>query len=188
MKNNKKKMKVVFIQNHGNNLAWDIKEVKEWFARNLLIPREIAFPATEKIIAETEDLRKKWEEIRAERKKQALDAKSKLSWASLEFIWKADWDTLYASITEKDISVKIKENYSVDIDPKHIKHWHLKTVWIHQVEANLTDWVIINIKVEVLAEWQEKKERAKKEEKSEEEIEEVVEETEGVGENEEKEV
>lgn len=174
-------MKVVFVKNHGSSLAWDIKEVKDWFARNLLIPSEIAFPATEKIISATEDFRKKWEVVRAERRKESLDAKSKLSWASLEFEWKADWETLYASITEKDISSKLEEKYSAKVDAKLIRNWHLKTVWLHQVELVLADWAIVLLKVEIFAEWVERKKKVKKEIKKEEEpideIEEMLAET-----------
>jgi len=165
LKYKKNIMKVVFVKNHGSSLAWDIKDVKDWFARNLLIPNELAFPATEKIISATEDLRMKWNEIRSERKKQSLDAKSKLSSASLEFEWKADWDTLYASITEKDISAELKKKYSVEIDTKSIKNWHLKTVWDHQVDLTLTDWITITLKVAIFAEWVERKEKVKKEKK-----------------------
>ena len=165
-------MKVVFLENFSEAwfLAWDIREVKDWFARNFLVPKKIALPATEKIIAWTEDLRKKWEEIREKARVAAQDIKTKLSWKVLEISWKSDWDTLYAAVTEKMIVENIKSMFSVDVEERFIKDWHIKTLWSHQVWIIMNDWISLSLKVEVsdseVAKKAkvEKKEKAKKEE------------------------
>lgn len=44
-------MKVIFIEDvEGTAYAGDIKEVANGFARNYLVPRKLAFPATKKSI------------------------------------------------------------------------------------------------------------------------------------------
>ena len=144
-------MKVVFLENFSEAwfLAWDIREVKDWFARNFLIPKKIALPATEKIIAWTADLRKKWEEIREEAKVAAQDVKSKLSWKVLEISWKSDWDTLYAAVTEKMISENIKSMFNVEVEERFIKDWHIKTLWSHLVSIMMNDWISLTLKIEI---------------------------------------
>lgn len=144
-------MKVVFLENFSEAwfLAWDIREVKDGFARNFLVPKKIALPATDKIIAATEDLRKKWEEVREEARKNAQDVKTQLSWKVLEISWKSDWDTLYAAVTEKLIADKIKADFWVEIEERFIKEWHIKTLWSHQITISMNDWVIFTLKVEI---------------------------------------
>jgi len=166
-------MKVVFLENFSEwgYLAWDIVEVKDWFARNFLIPKKIALPATEKIIAWTEDLRKKWEEIREAMRNSAKDIKSKLSWKVLEIVAKSDWDTLYAAITAKIITQRLKEEFWVDVEEKYIKDAHIKTVWAHTVNIVMIDWISASLKIEVIDSEEAKKrkeEESKKEEQKEE--------------------
>jgi large subunit ribosomal protein L9 len=158
-------MKVVFLENFSEAwyLAWDIREVKDWFARNFLIPKKVALPATEKIVAETEDLRKKWEEIREAAKKAAQDTKTKLSWKTLKLNWKADWDTLYAAITEKMIVDKIKLDFGVELEEKFVKDWHIKTLWAHQINIIMTDWISVVLKVEISDDTQKAKVEKKEE-------------------------
>lgn len=162
-------MKVVFLENFSEAwfLAWDIREVKGWFARNFLIPKKIALPATEKIIAWTEDLRKKWEDIREAARVAAQDTKTKLAWKTIEIVWKSDWDTLYAAVTEKMISDTIKSLFDVKVEERFIKDWHIKTVWSHQVQIIMNDWVSFSLKIDVVD--SEVAKKAKKEEKVEKE-------------------
>jgi len=144
-------MKVVFLENFSESwfLAWDIREVKDWFARNFLVPKKIALPATEKIIAWTADLRKKWEEIREEARVAAQDIKTKLSWKVLEISWKSDWDTLYAAVTEKMICENIKSMFNVEVEERFIKDWHIKTLWSHSIAIMMNDWISFSLKVEI---------------------------------------
>jgi len=144
-------MKVVFLENFSEAwfLAWDIREVKTWFATNFLIPKQIALPATDKIIAWTEDLRKKWEEIREAVKVAAQDAKTKLAWKTLEINSKSDWDTLYAAITEKMIANRIKSDFDVEIEERFIKDWHIKTLWSHAISIVMNDWIVFWLNITV---------------------------------------
>ena len=144
-------MKVVFLENFSEAwyLAWDIREVKDWFARNFLITKKIALPATEKIIAWTADLRKKWEEIRETARVAAQDVKTKLSWKTLEILWKSDWDTLYAAITEKMIVDRLKVDFWAIVEERFIKDWHIKTLWSHQIIISMNDWIVFWLKLEV---------------------------------------
>lgn len=175
-------MKVVFLENYSEAwyLAWDIREVRNWFARNFLIPKQIALPATEKIIAWTEDLRKKWEEIRESNKLAAKSTKVKLSWKTLAVSWKSDWDTLYAAITEKMIAAKIKEEFWMSVEERFIKDWHIKTLWAHQVSFVMNDWVSFKMNLEITcSEWKwvkvKKESKEKAESKEEEKVESVEE-------------
>lgn len=173
-------MKVVFLENFSEAwfLAWDIREVKDWFARNFLIPKKIALPATEKIIAWTVDLRKKWEEIREEARIAAQSIKEQLSWKVLEIYWKSDWDTLYAAVTGKIISDKINSEFWVKVEERFIKDWHIKTLWSHSISIVMNDWISLSLKVEISdSEVAKKAKSEKKSEKKEESFEEVKKET-----------
>lgn len=159
-------MKVVFLENFSEAwyLAWDIREVKDWFARNFLVPKQIALPATDKIIAWTEDLRKKSEEIREAARVAAQDAKTRLAWKTLEINWKSDWDTLYAAITEKMIVDKIKADFDVEIEEKFVKDWHIKTLWSHTILIVMNDWITFSLILEISDSEVAKKAKAEKEE------------------------
>ena len=146
-------MKVVFLQTlEGVAYAWDIKDVKPWFLRNFLLPKQIAVPASDKIIAETETLRKEQEKLRMERVEKANTDKAELEWKTIEFKVKTDKWHLYAAIWDEDIISKVKENFKIELAKNAVRHDKIKEVWTHEVKIHLAEWVDAIISVIVLSE------------------------------------
>lgn len=158
-------MKVVYVLSHENVIAWEIKEVKPGFLRNFLLPRGIAFPASEKIIKETADLRREAERSRMEKIERAKKDKSDIEWKTITFIAKTDNLHLYAAITEKDIIQKIEQEFKIELPKKCMKWEKFKDVWASSFEVKLADWVFVKLNIEVISE--NEKPKVKKEKKEE---------------------
>jgi len=119
--------------------AGDVKNVAEGYARNFLFPQGLASPATEQLLAETEQFRKK-------RAKQKTRADSKHSQAAeavrdltLVFRLKATPEgTLFAGIGPNEIVERIQRDKGVRLSEKtvHLEK-HLKTVGQHEVALTL---------------------------------------------------
>lgn len=149
-------MKIVFLQTTGKSYPWEIKSVKPGFFRNFLLPKKLAVPASEKIITETESMRKEQERLRLERVEKAKAEKTLIEWKILEFKVKTDWGHMYASISEKDVADRILSEFNITLDSKAIKHIKLKDVWESDVNVNLWDWVSAIVKVKILSDSQPK--------------------------------
>ncbi len=103
-------MKILLLQD-VNNLGkkYEIKEVKEGYARNFLFPQNLAKPATEQVI-EWAEMQK---EIQAKKAEQELNKSqeiaSKLDGQEIEMSVKiGDKDQLFEKITAQKIAEKIK--------------------------------------------------------------------------------
>lgn len=144
-------MKVIFLQTVGKSYPWEIKSVKPGYFRNFLLPKKFAVPVSEKIIKETEQMRKEQEILRLERVEKAKSYKNIIEWKALEFKVKSDWWHMYASINEKDISDRILSEFNITLEPKSIKHLKLKDVWESDINVNLWDWVFASVKVIILS-------------------------------------
>ena len=144
-------MKVIFLENLPDIARyWDIKDIKNWFFRNFLLPNWIAIPASEKMIKETESLRMEQIKLEKERNKIIIAQKENINWATIEFTSKSDWTNLYAAISEKDIIQKLNKQYKIDLDKKAITHTKIKTIWKHLIEVRLNKNTIIKITVKII--------------------------------------
>ena len=106
----------------------DIVSVKPGYARNFLIPRDFASPATKATKRQVEELRRKRAEREATELNDAQELAGKLGKLKLVFVLEGveGSDKSFGSITSQDIANKLKDSgYEVDrrkIDlPKAIK-------------------------------------------------------------------
>ena len=99
----------------------DIVSVKPGYARNFLIPKDFAAPATSATKRQMEDLKRKRAEREAAELNEAQELASKLSKLKLVFTLEAGegQEKSFGSVTNHDIATKLKEA-GHDIDRKKI--------------------------------------------------------------------
>lgn len=147
-------MQVVFTKDVKNVARkGEVKAVKDGYFRNFLLPRGIAVMATKSSMHEAEELMKK---VVIEKERIAEDAKeikAKLKGLKLSLTSKAKGETLYGSITEKEIINAIEEQIKVRLEKKHVVIKEaIKTVGSHEVNIKLADGVETKVTVEVAGE------------------------------------
>jgi len=149
-------MKVVFLEEvEGTARIGEIKEVKNGFARNYLLPRGLAAPATPEHVRRA-DARAQ----REARRQMALDEEAQTVVAELE--GKAisitarvgEQGKLYGSVTAGDIAEEVAKLLKVDEFDRHkvVLAEPIKDAGTHQVPLKLTQNVEAVIEVEVLGE------------------------------------
>ncbi len=149
-------MKVVFLESiEGTALVGEVKEVKNGFARNYLLPRGLAAPAIEPFLSRAEAGAK-----REAQKQEALDQDAqsvadKLEGSRITMIAKVgEQGKLYGSIT----SVHIAEEVTKLLEGNEFDHRKvllpeaIKEVGVQPVRLRLTRNVEAAIEVEVIAE------------------------------------
>src|SRR5271169_2693635 len=106
----------------------DVVSVKPGYARNFLIPKDYAAPATQATKRQIEELRRKRAEREATEMNQAQELAEKLRKLKLVFVLESGegQEKSFGAVTNQDIATKLKEaGYEVDrkkIDlPKPIK-------------------------------------------------------------------
>jgi large subunit ribosomal protein L9 len=130
----------------------DLVRVRPGFARNYLLPRELAVPATSAAVHRIEH-EKAVALARAEKaKKEAREAATKLGAISVQVAVKAGEDgRLFGSVTTKDIESALKAQ-GVTIDRRKIQLAEpIKAVGIYELAIKLVSDVAATIKVEVVA-------------------------------------
>jgi large subunit ribosomal protein L9 len=145
-------MRVIFLQNiKGVAQIGDIKSVSDGYARNFLLPKNLAKPATAEAEKQAEILKKKRESENLTSKEGAVELAKTLEGFAMELTEDAnDEGHLYGSVNAKVIAeelaknkIKIKED-SINL-PEPIK-----TIGEHEVEIELHPEVKIKIKINVL--------------------------------------
>lgn len=143
----------VILQKNVENLGQggEIVRVRPGYARNFLIPRGLAAPATAQNLARAEDLKKQAAALAAAElaEAQALKAKLEATSIKLERAVGAD-NKMYGSVTSKDI----EEAYSalgLTVDRKKIELAEpIKSLGLSDVEVRLHKDVVATLRVEVI--------------------------------------
>ncbi len=145
-------MKVILKQDYdtlGN--AGDIKDVKDGYARNFLIPKGIVMAATPSNIRSFEEMRRQ-QGRKIDRETQAAKQLAfNLEKDTLVIYAKAgEEDKLFGSITSQMIYDALVEKGFENIDKKKISiPEHIKTIGAHTVNIKLYTDVTASLKLEV---------------------------------------
>jgi len=128
--------------------AGSIVKVKDGFARNYLIPNNLALPGTRANINKLEAQKQTRNEQLEKAKKQAEELKSKLSSLSLTMsVLIQEEDKIYGSISSQDIAAALKdEGFEIEKSAIILQE-PLKALGIYEVPVKLHPEITANIKV-----------------------------------------
>ncbi|MBI3204546.1 MAG: 50S ribosomal protein L9 [Myxococcales bacterium] len=147
-------MKVVLSEDVETlGTSGDVVRVRPGYARNFLIPRGLAVPATESNLARVGDL-KRAAAARAEKERAAAEEVAKKVGGVSVKIARAvgDENKMYGSVTTRDIEEAFAKA-GVEIDRKKLVLAEpIKTLGLHDVALKLHPKVSVQLKVEVIKE------------------------------------
>jgi large subunit ribosomal protein L9 len=145
----------VILRQHVDNLGerGQIVKVADGYARNYLLPRKLALPASEGNKRHVERERKIMETREAEEKGQAEAIASRLSAVEITIARRVgDTEQLYGSVTAADIAEYLKaKGFEVD-RRKLVLADPIKTIGEHNVPLKLHRNVTVPLKVKVVKE------------------------------------
>jgi len=148
-------MKVVFFKDHGvQGKKWEVKDVKDGFARNFLIPQGIALPAVPQNLKRIDEEKKKIESRKRKKASQAHEICEALRKVSLTIASKAGQeDKLFGAVTAEDIVKALQEQANIEVD-KHalVLEQPLKKLGIYKIPVRLSEDVEGELKVWVVGE------------------------------------
>lgn len=135
----------------GIGRAGDVKQVKDGFARNYLLPKDLALMATDNNLKKIEGAQKKLESKRALEKKNAEEAAQKLASISLTIAVEVNEEgKLYGSLSAQDIARALASE-GTEIDKKNIiLNGPVKELGIFDADIRLHPEVTAKIKVWVV--------------------------------------
>jgi large subunit ribosomal protein L9 len=127
-----------------------VVKVKAGYARNYLLPRKLAVPATEANKKIVEQERQSWLRKEAKVKADAADLAKLMEGVSVTILQKAgENDQLFGSVTAADIAVALeKQNYTID-RKKIVLDEPIKTLGDFKVPLKLHREVSVEIAVKV---------------------------------------
>lgn len=145
----------VILREHVDNLGkrGEVVKVADGYARNYLLPRKLALPATEGNKKHVERERKKMETKEAGEKSQAEAIATRLANVEISIARRVgETDQLYGSVTSADIADYLKAK-GFDIDRRRlILPEPIKTIGEHDVPLKLHREVTVPLKVQVVKE------------------------------------
>jgi len=146
-------MKVILRSDHkGLGKRGDIVEVAEGHARNVLLPKGIAFPATDGAVAQAGAMRRARDLRDAADREGAQTIASKLVATTITITMKAGAEgRLFGSVTAADVAAAIEAQANISLDKRKLNVEHIKTTGSHQVTAKLHHDVEFPITVEIVA-------------------------------------
>ena len=146
-------MKIILLQSvRGLGDPGELVNVKSGYARNYLIPNDLAIYATKGNIVQAEYQIQKAKEKEIKRVAELQEVCNKLNKVSLKFeLQTSEEDKLFGSVTTQMISDQLLEN-GFNIEKKDIAIAEpIKTVGNHHIDIFLHKDVVAKVKVKVKA-------------------------------------
>ncbi len=144
-------MKVVLIKElEGYGSFGDVISVKDGFARNYLIPRGLALPATEENLRHVNSILSQRARKLQREKEKAQELAKRLSGLVLEIVRQVgERGKLFGSVTSQDIAQALREK-GFDVDRKKVMLKNpIKEIGIYTITLKLHPEVSVDIKVDV---------------------------------------
>lgn len=133
--------------------AGEMIRVRPGYARNFLIPRGLALPATEANRAELDARLAQRARLLSERKADAERLKEMLADAAVDIKVRAGEERIYGSVTSRDIAEALQSAYNVEVDRRKIDlPQSIKTLGEYTVTYKPHPEVPIELKVHISAE------------------------------------
>jgi len=143
-------MKVLLLKDvKGLGKAGEIKEAKDGYARNFLIPKGLAKLATPEVVEEwKKEQAKKEAELKAELAK-INEIKEKLENEKIVIKHRLGANgQLLGSVTNKEIA-EVLQQKGYDIDKKQIEHKTIKAPGVYNIDIKLGHGVHARVQIEV---------------------------------------
>lgn len=145
-------MKVILqknVKSLGN--AGDVVEVNDGYARNYLLPKELAKPATDGNVKNLKKQKKAEEKKKQAEIQRAKDLAAKLEQSPVEIETKAgEGGRLFGSVTSKEISEELEKQHQIKIDKRKIQLKEpIKSLGITNVEVKVYPNITGTLKVHV---------------------------------------
>jgi len=145
-------MKVILTDEiRGLGTRGDVVTVKDGYARNYLIPKNLAREATAGNLKSVEQERKKWALMAQQEKDVAQKAASSVQGVKVTIAKRVgEHGNLFGSVTANDIADALVAK-GIEVDKRRIELAHpIKTLGTHDVDVRLHREVSAHIQVEVV--------------------------------------
>ncbi len=145
-------MKVILVKDTANlGSMGDEIEVKDGYARNYLIPKEIAIPSTKNALRILEDKKREKERIEKKIIEEYREVAAKLKDISCTISVEAgEEDKLFGAVTSEDIAETLKSE-GMEIDKKKIALAEpIKALGVYNIDVKLHPEVKAQIRVWVV--------------------------------------
>lgn len=146
-------MKVIFTDSvTGVASKGDIKNVKDGFYRNYLLPYKKAMMATEPLIKEWEERRKKMLIEKEQIKAQFEEIKRRIAGVKVKIEKKITAKgTLYGGVKQSDIAKAIQNQLNLEVTAEFVViDKPIKSVGVYGIKLNLGEGIETNLEVEVV--------------------------------------
>ena len=132
----------------------DVVEVAEGYARNYLIPKGLAKPATEGSLKELKVVKEREAAQKQKQLEQAKELASRLEGKDIIITSKAgDKGRLFGSVTNKEVAEAIHAQYQVEVDRRKVELKEaIKALGEYPVKVQLHPKVSANMTVRVVSE------------------------------------
>jgi len=148
-------MEILLLQNVPNvGKKWDILNVKDWLASNMLLPKWLAKRVTPQDKKRLEAQNKKEEAKRQELIEKRHEIADELR--NAEFVFKIKWNwkwKIHWHVWEKEIISEIKKKFGYELTKKNIdmwKDWHFKKAWKRDVFIKMQWEIVSKLSVEIV--------------------------------------
>ena len=148
-------MKVIILKDTKNvGKKGEVKTVSDGYANNFLIPKGVAIEATQQNMKALEKQQAQDAQKRATDKASAEILKARLAEIDLKIKTKAgEGGKVFGSVTSKDISDALKEQFDIEIDKKKIVlDGTIKQVGEYNISAKLYQEVTGVFKLSIIGE------------------------------------
>jgi len=148
-------MKVILLKDvKGTGKKGDVINASDGHARNFLIPRGLAKPATDGNVAQLSHQTESANKRKAEELGEAQALAKKIEDITIVFKTKAgDGGKLFGSITTKEIAQKLQSDHGIKIDKKKLLLENpIKTLGSAKVKVKVYPKVQASLKVDVVSE------------------------------------
>lgn len=146
-------MKVVFLETvEGSGTMGEVRTVRPGYARNYLLPRGLAAPATPDVLARAERLRELEEERQRVQDEHARELVGKLEGNPLVMAVRVgEQGRLYGSVTSADVAEKAGEILGEELDRRRILLPEvIRSVGVYTVPIRLSRNVVPDVQVVVV--------------------------------------